>query len=755
MEKAQGHSFSEGSLPGTSDTVIRAIRAVMKATRAAMKAIRAAESTITRTSRPFALRNEVLDGSHKKRSFPIALCFPIAQCVLSGPFSLGLVLFALGLGLSGCEEKGRFFGKTSPPRPANELTLNLGSEPEYIDPGLASESSGGFVIRNVFAGLVQVHPQSLQPMPDIARRWEVSEDQRVYTFYLRESAWSDGRPVTAEDFEWSWKRLLDPTTGSKYASFAYSIQNGAAFNRKAVRITGLPAGTTTEQVEEALGEAIAIESVEATDWPNRSFFVFIGGEDEDKSENRERAVEQWNESQLLGHKVRAEITGRDAVAVRALDAGRLEVRLKNPLPFFLDQLCFYSLRPVPRHVIERLEREGTNPALWTRVENWVSNGPYMLTEHRFRQYYRLEKNPHYWAAGDVAIDRVNLPLVENTNTVLNLYRTADLDWIGQNSVLPNEFMTILRKYDDVRRSPYLGVYWFWANVNRAPLDNIKVRRALYLSIDRESLVEHVTQGGQLPMAGLVPEGLAGYEAPDFPLFDPDRAREILAEAGFPGGEGLAPITLSYNTSEGHKQIAVAIQQMWKEHLGVEVTIENQEWKVYLKNLKSHNYQLGRMGWIGDYADPYTFLEVLSQHNGNNHSGWKNDTYDALLERANTIANPTERMRVLREAEELVIAELPILPIYVYARIDIVKPYLRGYWRNLQNVHPIKWMSVDERFRNGAPANWEPEDPPPEPIAFLFTAEERAAIAAAEEAAAEAAAALENDTDSVVGTGQKD
>lgn len=621
-------------------------------------------------------------------------------------------LAAAALLLCGCEEEGDFFGRVRPQHGPGELVINLGAEPEFLDPGLASESSGGTVIRNTFAGLVQVHPQTLEPMPDIARRWEVSEDQRVYTFHLRDTTWSDGRPLTAEDFEWSWKRVLDPATGSKYASFAYSIQNGAAFNQRALYVTGLGEDVTEEQVKQAFERAVPVDRVETTDWPRRAFFVHVGGEDDEKDALRARAVERMDGATVEGSEIDVRVADRQLVGVRALDDHTLEVRLANPLPFFLDQLTFYTMRPVPRHVLDRLEREGKDPALWTRPENWVSNGAYVIEQWEFRQYYLLRKNRRYWDAGHVRLDSIRMYLVENANTTLNLYRTADIDWIGQNSVLPNEFIHRLRPYRDLHTNAYLGVYFYWVNVEAEPVDDVRVRRALSLAIDRPALTEHITRGGQIPMGGLVPDGLAGYDAPDFPLFDPERAREELAAAGYPNGRGLPTITLTYNTAEGHRQIAEAIQQMWKEHLGIEVELENQEWKVYLKNLKQRNFQVGRMGWIGDYADPYTFLEVLSQYSGNNHSGWKNDEYDRLLERANATADPEERLRILRRAEEIAMDELPILPIYVYARLDMVKPYVRGYWGNIQNIHPMKWMWIDERFYDGVPSEWRPEEPPP-------------------------------------------
>lgn len=622
---------------------------------------------------------------------------------------MGRSLAALLL-LVACTEDGPYFGRTVPKHGPNELVINLGNEPEYLDPGLASEGIGGEMIRNTFAGLVQTNPDTLEPMPDVARRWEISEDGRTYVFHLRESSWSDGHPVTAHDFEWSWKRLLDPATASKYASFGYSLENAAAFNQRALFVSGLPETVTEDALKEELGRRqITAETVSST---AGGFMVVIGGEDDEREANRARALEALDGATVLGARVAVRDSSRDDVGVRARDDLTLEVRLADPLPFFLDQLAFYSMRPVPRHVLERLEREDRDPSRWTRPEHWVSNGAYVITDAQFRQYYVLEKNPRYWDAEHVRIPRVKFLLVENTNTTLNLYRTADIDWIGANSVIPNEFNEVLQNYRDMHRHAYLGTYYYWVNVTEPPMDNILVRRALNLAIDRESLCTHVTRGGQIPTAGLVPDGTAGYRSPGYTLFDPARARALLAEAGYPNGRGLPPIALKYNTSEGHRQIAVAIQQMWKEHLGIEVTLQNQEWNVYLKTLRDMDFQVGRMGWIGDYNDPYTFLEVLSRHSGNNHSNWRNDEYQRLIDEANATSDREARLAILARAEQIAMDELPVFPIYVYARMDMVKPYLRGYWGNIQNEHELKWMWIDERFYDGVPRDWTPEEPTP-------------------------------------------
>lgn len=528
-----------------------------------------------------------------------------------------------------------YFGTVTPRHGPNEIWINNSTEPEWLDPGKCSDSSGGEIIWNTFAGLVQAHPATLEPLPEIATHWDVSPDGRTYTFHLRPSLWSDGRPLTAHDFVYSLRRLVDPATASKYATNGHIFRGGAAISRGAA--------------------------------------------------------------------------GPESLAVRALDDLTLEVELEDPLPYFLNFLTFYSFMPIPRHLLADLASRGIDPDLWTRPEHVVSNGPYRMTEWKFRQRMTFEKNPRYWDAAQVGLDRVRVAMVESSTTALNLYAAGEFDWPGSNTSLPAEFMDYLAGFDDFQRYPYLAVYFYWINTTRPPLDNPLLRRALALAIDREMLTTHVTRGGQSPSADLVPDGLAGYRGLGRPLFDPDQARRLVAEAGYASGADVPPITLTYNTSEGHKQVAEAIQQMWKKELGIPVRIENLEWNVFLQVAEHADFQICRMGWTGDYADPFTFLELLTSDCGNNHSNWKSPAYDQLLREANRAVDPAARLEKLRAAEALALADQPLIPLYVYTRSQLVKPYVRGLWGNHQDRHPWKYLSIDEGFAPDPPV---PAAPPP-------------------------------------------
>ena len=548
-------------------------------------------------------------------------------------------------------------------------------------------------------------------MPEIARDWEISDDGTVYTFSLRESMWSDGRELNALDFEWSWKRLLDPATASKYAYIAYPLKHGEPFNLRALLVTGIPTDTPEETVQEFVASLAPVERVElAVDLDG--FFVYVGGEEDQLAANRKRVLDELGHLTLNGHAVKVQIVDESLVGVKAVDAETLRVELTTPIPYFLNLLTFYSFMPVPRHVIQKLESQGLNADLWTRPENVVSNGAYVLKEWRFRRYMLFEKNPRYWNAQIVRTPRIKATMVESYNTALNLYTTGEMDFPGGNTALPAEFMDHLKEYNDFRSDAYLAAYFYWFNTKQPPLDNVKVRQALSLSVDRESIVKHVTRAGQIPTADLVPDGLSGYQGLNRTRFDPAQARELLAEAGYPGGQDLPQITLIYNTSEGHKQIAEAVQQMWKEHLGIQVNIENQEWKVYLKKLEMMDFQIARMGWIGDYPDPYTFLDLILPSSGNNHSNWFDQRYAEMLKEANRTLEREARLKMLRDAEQYMFDNQPLMPIYVYTRTQMIKPYVRGIWGNFQDRHLWKYMWIDEQWYDGVPAEQDADQPPP-------------------------------------------
>jgi oligopeptide transport system substrate-binding protein len=506
--------------------------------------------------------------------------------------------------------------------------------------------------------------------------------------------------------------VLDPRTASKYSSFLFGLKYGELFNRRALLVQGV--GGVSEEALRALLTPLAPVEVLRMAPELDGAFVVLGGDEDARVELRKRVIRELAETTWQGHALSAREMDASLVGVHALDEHTLTVELETPLPYFLHVTKYYTAMPVPRHVLERLVRAGKNPELWTRPEHIVSNGAYVLKEAKFRQSMLFEKNPRYWDAAHVKMPRVRVSMIESYNTVLNMYEAGELDSIGSTAVLPAEFLSVLSTKRDFHSAPYLSVYFYWLNVKAPPLDDSRVRQALRFAVDRESLVTNVTRAGQIPSSDIVPPGLAGYPGLHSAVFDPERARALLREAGYGPEHPLPKLTLRYNTAEGHKQVAEAVQAMWHQNLGIDVEIENQEWKVYLKSIQTHDYQIARFGWIGDYPDPYTFLELFASHNGNNHSNWGSDAYDALLDRANRQRDPQARLAVLARAEQQLMDAAPIVPMYVYTRAELIKPYLRGHVLNTENRHFWKHWWIDERWYHGTPSIELPHGFPPLP-----------------------------------------
>lgn len=499
-------------------------------------------------------------------------------------------------------------------------------EPEYLDPGLISESEGGIVTHDTFEGLYQYGPTHKEWLPGVAESHEVSPDGRTWTFRLRQNAkWSDGKPVTAHDFEWSWKRVLDPKTASRYAGILWNIEGAREYNQN------------PESDNEAKATAL-----------------------------------------------------REQVGVKAVDDHTLAVKLVAPTPYFLQLTAFYTYAPVPRHIVEQ------HGERWARPENIVSNGPWKVVEWTNNQQIVAERNAHYWDPAKLPFDKIIYRITQENEPAHNMYLGNELDYLESKvptTVLPKYFR---ERFPDFEVSPYLGVYFYMFNVKRKPFDDVKVRQALNLAVDKEKIGKYIAKGGQEPAATIVHPGLKemGYDAPGGPEFDPDKARALLAEAGYPGGKGFPRVRISYNTLEAHKLIAEFIQQEWKKNLGVETDLDNMEWKVLLKKQHDRDFEVSRSSWIGDYLDPLTFLDLWEGENPNNRTNWADPTYDKLIDDARNEADPDRRLAMLRQAEELFIREVPAFPIYFYVKTDLVKPWLKGYQPHLQGIHAARFFRVE-------------------------------------------------------------
>jgi ABC-type oligopeptide transport system substrate-binding subunit len=525
---------------------------------------------------------------------------------------------ASGRAPAGREPRVEYFGDVTPPA-EDVFTFNLGAEPETFDPALATGEPDGRVCRILFEGLTADDPRGGPNLPGQAYRWEVSADGLTYTFHLRPGlAWSDGTPLTARDFAWSWLRVLRPERAARYAGVLQPILNAQAYNQGVIRDSAL-------------------------------------------------------------------------VGLRAPDDSTFVVRLARPTAYFLSLTSFNPFLPVPRHVVERWGDR------WTHPGHIVSNGGFVLAFWRQNDHFEFRRNSRYRDAAGVRLDGIRAYTIDDLNTSVHLYKAGVIDW-NPSGYMPSQHIPYVRRFADFRHGRYQGTYFYSFNVTRRPFDDVRVRRALALAVDREAIARDLLKGSRDAWGNLVPSGYPGYRAPAGMAFDPRKARATLAEAGYAGGKGFPRISILFNTSEDQRRIAEAVQAMWRRELGIEVELQNMEWGSAMQATASLHYDVARRSWIGDYLDPVSFLGCWLTGDGNNRTGWGDRRYDALLHAAAEELDPERRMRALAAAESLLLDQCPIVPIYHYATNELVKPYVRGIDRHPLDVHPLTRVWIDREWR---------------------------------------------------------
>jgi oligopeptide transport system substrate-binding protein len=492
-----------------------------------------------------------------------------------------------------------------------------GEEPQTLDPHLAEGVPSANILRDLFEGLTTTLPDG-RIVSGAAMHWDISRDGLVYTFYLDpDGRWSNGDPLTAQDFVWSWQRVVNPASGAGYGRMLAPVVNAEAI------LSG-------ELPPEELG-------------------------------------------------------------VTALSPTSFQVRLNDPTPYFLGLLTHPTTYPVHR---ASLEAHGSSHV---RPGNLVSNGAFRLSFWEVRSRIELEKNPHYRDADNVIIDKVVLYPFEDENTEMARFRAGDLHWTFQ---VPNtQFRWLERNLPQALVvAPWFGTYFFSFNFTRPPFENnLPLRRALNLAIDRNILTERVTRFGELPAFNLVPPGLPDYRslAPEEAAWSQAQreaeALRLYHQAGYSDTEPLT-VELRYNTSENHRKIAVAIAAMWKDVLGVRTRLINEEFRVFLQNRAQRRVtEVFRAGWIGDYQDAFTFLELFHSDHGRNDAGYDNPRFDRLLEQIAEERIPSRRRNLMAEAERILLADQVVMPVYVYVSKRLVDPRLRGWEDNIMDIHLSRHM----------------------------------------------------------------
>lgn len=499
------------------------------------------------------------------------------------------------------------------------LKLNNNSEPGYLQPGLARGTHDSWVLEHVMEGLTKKGVDGAVE-PGIAASWDISEDGLTYTFHLRDAKWSNGDAVTAHDFEYEWKWVLDPANASEYAyQIADYIKGAEAYN----------SGTGSI----------------------------------------------------------------DDVAIKALDEKTLEVTLAAPTGYFLDLLNFYTYYPVNQKVQE------ANPDWYKEAATYVSNGAFKLAEWSHKESIVLKKNENYYNAEAIKLEEVQMAIVEEASTAWQMFQSDDLDLVYP---LPTDVIPVLAAQDapEFVIGTELGTYYYNVNTTLKPFTNAKIRKALSMAIDREAIVEHVSQGGEIPATGLTPPGIpdvsGDYNANQGNLieYNPEAAKALLAEGLAEEGLSKLSFTLLYNVSEAHKKIAEAVQEMWKKHLDVDITLEVVEFQIKLDREVALDYQVSRAGWLGDYVDPMTFVDMFVTGGGNNNTGWGNAEYDRLVKEAKATADNDIRMPNMHKAEKLLMDEMPIIPVYFYSKPYALNTKVKGIYQPINRYPQFHYAYIE-------------------------------------------------------------
>jgi oligopeptide transport system substrate-binding protein len=389
------------------------------------------------------------------------------------------------------------------------------------------------------------------------------------------------------------------------------------------------------------------------------------------------------------------------VGVKALDDLTLQVTLTEPTPYFIQLMDHYSTFPVHRGTVEKFGKSTDRFTKWTRAANIVSNGPFKLSEWLLNRRISMQKSETYWDADNVSLNGIVFYPTENIVSAERMFRAGQLHYTAD---VPLEKIPVYEAMPDTPyvQAPYLGTYYYLINTTLPPVDDVRVRRALSMAVDRDKLSTTVMQNSVYPAYSITPPGALGYQPPKTFSYDPEKAKQLLAQAGYPNGEGWPGIELIYNTSESHRKIAVAIQQMWKSNLNIDITIANQEWKVYLDSVSQMDFKMARRGWIGDYVDPNNFLDLFLTGGGNNNTGYADPRFDELISNlAPQAKSKEERFARFYEAETMLMEQMPIIPIYTYTSKHLVQPSVKGLPSNLMDSVSFKNISLEPQLQTTA------------------------------------------------------
>ncbi|MEI0603452.1 peptide ABC transporter substrate-binding protein [Brachyspira alvinipulli] len=506
--------------------------------------------------------------------------------------------------------------KTASSNDGISIFINTGPEPNTIDPSINVTSDAVFYLIHTFEGLVEKDFNG-KLSPAVAESWEISEDGLTYTFKLRTNAkWTDGKPVTANDFVYSWQRVVDPATGSQYG-----YQHEPVKNAKAITAGDMP---------------------------------------------------------------------KESLGVKAIDDYTLEVTLEAPTAYFLELLSFPTFYPLRKDIIDKYGDK------WTlKADTYIGNGAFKLVERNRDESLVMVKNTNYWNIENIVPDKLTFVLMENETGSVAGVKSGNLHFARS---FPRQDIKALQEDGLIVIKPRISSYYYCLNLTNDILKDVRVRRALSLAIDRNYIVEQVTMGGEKPAGALVPYGISDYEG-DFRenageyidvskegyAKNVEEAKKLMAEAGYPNGEGF-PV-MEFKADPGiHVKIFEAVQQMWKENLGIDVTLTQEEWAVFLQTRYDRNITMARGGWNGDFDDPVNFMTLCVSYSPNNYSVYSNKAYDDMINEVMLSGDQKFRMETMHKAEEMLMKEEAIIPIYYYTEPLLVSPKLKDIYYDSLGLH---------------------------------------------------------------------
>jgi oligopeptide transport system substrate-binding protein len=631
-------------------------------------------------------------------------------------------MLAFTMSCGSMSQGGDYFGKNQPPS-TNIFRYVTGDEPQSLDPPISLGQPEARIYLALYDGLVEYDPKNLSPIPSLAERWDINNDSSEFTFHLRQNGrFSNGDPIDANDFVYSIRRAVSPELASGNASLAYYIKYAQAYNSKQVFVR-----------DPKTSEFLLAKDFAETETPEPLSSMPLEGNSEYKPTEAESKPDPDSTLHRLMHspsrltlpgsekartkfldgnaKLKAAVAGKEFVPIKGEDIGIeavdkyiLRISLSQQAPFFLSLLAHQLFRVVHQKTIEQYGNQWTDPA------HIVTSGAFRVKS--WEPYNRLvvERNPMYWDVASVKLDEIHFYPMADNPSIMNLYKVGEIDAV-LNHTVPNAWLEVVRNKKDYMDAKEAAIDYIQINVTQPPMNDVRIRKAFNYAIDKNAWAKW--RKIVKPLTAFTPEGIfPGYPQAKGDDFNPERARELLAEAGYPvtknsDGSYSCPkfpvkdVEYTYNTQESNKVMAEWMQAQWKQNLGITVGLRNMESKTMLAVRTKLEYKgFMRGGWSADYMDPFTYLSLFYA-NADSGTGWQDPKYIAMLDEANRTLEHAKRYELLARAEKYLIDAQPIIPIDTASVNWVKKPYVKGMYPNPGSLYPWKFVYIERD-----PSKWD-------------------------------------------------